>query len=82
MDTTYPELSIGVAKPRPTEAELLQEISHHSGRVDVYALLQSMESKGFLLNGVKRAVQRALDRGVLRLGTDMQLCLVHEDMAA
>jgi hypothetical protein len=82
MDTTYPELPVGVTKQRPAEAELLHEISYQGGQVDVYILLRTMEGKGFLVNGVKRAIQRALDKGVLRLGTDMQLCLIHEDMAA
>jgi hypothetical protein len=58
---------------RPTERELLDEVARHTDGIDALSLAKLFEAKGYEPYNVQRAMQRALDTGVLELGTKLRL---------
>jgi hypothetical protein len=82
MNRFHSDTVADASRERPTEQELLSVVARHRDGVDADTLFKELEGDGHSPSGIRRAVQRALDKRVLVLGSRMRLLAVVEKVAA
>jgi tryptophan synthase alpha subunit len=58
---------------RPTDEEILAKVSTYPQGVDALELTEQFVREGYDSYSVQRAMQRALDKGVVELGSKLRL---------
>jgi hypothetical protein len=66
----------------PSEHVLLEEVARHPQGIDAVSLADIFLKQGHHAYDVQRAMQRALDKGVLELGPKLRLYASRSETAA